>query len=250
MPGPSKRLRIFAGPNGSGKSTVINQIKGRYNCGPYINADDIQQSLDKYAHIDLYRNYGLRFVQEDFDKYLQSTGLSWEAKAAEQKIKVNLFPDGFSLKVKGLSGAYDAAIAADFIRRQLLQKEQTFTFETVFSHPSKIGFMSEARALGFKNYLYFVCTVAPEINISRVANRVAAGGHDVPQDKIISRYEASLKLLPGIIPLIHRGFFFDNSSEEGAQLVGEINTAGDFKTTSAYMPWWLEKYVVEPLYRP
>jgi len=108
--------------------------------------------------------------------------------------------------------------------------------------------MRDAKKRGFKSYLYFVCTVDPSINISRVANRVAAGGHDVPQDKIISRYTASLQLLADIIPLIHRGFFFDNSGAESAQLVGEIGISGDFITTAEVMPWWLEEYVVKPLY--
>jgi predicted ABC-type ATPase len=57
-----------------------------------------------------------------------------------------------------------------------LKIEQTFTFETVLSHSSKLGFLQQAGQMGYKNYLYFVCTVDPTINIARVAQRVALGG--------------------------------------------------------------------------
>ena len=36
----------------------------------------------------------------------------------------------------------------------------------------------------------------PEINVYRVKQRFANGGHDVPEDKIISRYKKALDLLP------------------------------------------------------
>ena len=45
MPERNKRLRVIAGPNGSGKSTVIQTIKSNYYCGPYVNADDIQNEF-------------------------------------------------------------------------------------------------------------------------------------------------------------------------------------------------------------
>ncbi len=34
----------------------------------------------------------------------------------------------------------------------------------------------------------FVLTAAPYINVTRLEQRVASGGHDVDKDKIISRY--------------------------------------------------------------
>jgi len=138
MPGPSKRMRIFAGPNGSGKSTVINEIKEQYYCGPYINADEIQLVLKQYASINLLDNYGLSFTTADFINYIQTSGSSWEDKAAGRSIPVNIFSENNCLKVKDAAGPYDAAIAADFIRRLLLLKGETFTFETVFSHASKL----------------------------------------------------------------------------------------------------------------
>ncbi|MDQ3108696.1 MAG: hypothetical protein M3R17_02285 [Bacteroidota bacterium] len=48
--------------------------------------------------------------------------------------------------------------------------------------------MKQAKAEGYKVYLYFVSTENPEINKERVQLRVRNNGHDVPPDKIVSRY--------------------------------------------------------------
>jgi predicted ABC-type ATPase len=45
MPGKVKRLRIVAGPNGSGKSTIIERLRKNFDCGVYINTDDIEKIL-------------------------------------------------------------------------------------------------------------------------------------------------------------------------------------------------------------
>ena len=44
-----------------------------------------------------------------------------------------------------------ATILADFIREMLIARQQSFSFESVFSHPSKIGILKEAQEKGFKN---------------------------------------------------------------------------------------------------
>lgn len=71
----------------------------------------------------------------------------------------------------------------------------TFTFETVMSSRDKVDLLCKAQQLGYRTYLYYVATEDPIINISRVKARVRRGGHWVPEDKIVSRYSASLDLL-------------------------------------------------------
>ena len=46
-----------------------------------------------------------------------------------------------------------------------------------------------------------------------MGSRVQDGGHDVPADKIISRYERSLALLPEAVRLSDRAYLFDNSGQ-------------------------------------
>jgi predicted ABC-type ATPase len=55
------------------------------------------------------------------------------------------------------------------------------------SHLGKVAFLQQAMQTGYRTYLYSVATDDPTINVSRVANRVAMNGHDVPFEKTIAR---------------------------------------------------------------
>jgi predicted ABC-type ATPase len=93
-----------------------------------------------------------------------------------------------------------------------------FTFETVMSHPSKVEFFERAAVIGYVTILFFICTQSVALNIQRVAQRVDAGGHDVPEDKIVSRYHRSLALLPRALQAASRAYVYDNSDRSGAIL--------------------------------
>lgn len=86
---------------------------------------------------------------------------------------------------------YFIAFLADFIRQQLLEQSDRFSFETVMSHPSKLDIMRRAK----KVYLYFVSLQDPELNVLRVKTRVTQGGHDVDEEKIINRYARTMDQL-------------------------------------------------------
>ncbi|MEN8122683.1 MAG: hypothetical protein ABFS35_20245 [Bacteroidota bacterium] len=49
-----------------------------------------------------------------------------------------------------------AQIIADFLRKKLLKEKKKFSFETVFSHSSKLEIMQAAIQSGYKVYLYFL----------------------------------------------------------------------------------------------
>ena len=82
------------------------------------------------------------------------------------------------------------------------------------SHYSKIDEIKELREIGYKTYLYFICTDDPLVKISRVNNRVEKGGHNVSSGKISTHYYSILKNLITMIENVDRCYFFDNSSEE------------------------------------
>lgn len=104
-----------------------------------------------------------------------------------------------------------AAQKADALREQCMADKKNFAFETVFSSPGRYDQVCRAKAAGYFVRLYFIATNNPEINISRVARRVEAGGHNVPTDKIIQRYYGSIENLKKILPQIDRGYVIDNS---------------------------------------
>ena len=107
-----------------------------------------------------------------------------------------------------------AAEAADRLRREALAQKRSFVTETVMSTDGKIQLMRQAKAAGYEVRLFFITTQSPEINKARVGQRVQAGGHAVPEDKIVSRYERAMRLLPQALQAADKGLVFDNSFEE------------------------------------
>lgn len=81
------------------------------------------------------------------------------------------------------------------------------------------------------------------LNISRVKIRVKARGHDVPEDKIRSRYERSMENLLDAIKLTSRAYIYDNSGKE-AFLIAEITHGKDIRIENDTIPYWFEKYVI------
>jgi predicted ATPase len=65
-------ITMFAGPNGSGKSTIKQAFDTSEYSINYINADEIEQSLNLYGFIDLSK-YSISISQIDFIEYLKKT---------------------------------------------------------------------------------------------------------------------------------------------------------------------------------
>lgn len=214
---PVKRLRIFAGPNGSGKSTIFKFIDEKIGCGFFVNADEIQKCLLKNAWLD-FDKYALQVDRDVFIDTLQ--GSSWSvhiSRLNELIASIRINGNKLYADVAFVDG-YFAAFVADYIRNNMLNVVHQFTIETVLSDNRKLEYIDLAKKLGYKIYLYFVSTKDVEINIKRVAQRVALGGHDVPVEKIRKRYVKSLENLFETIKLCDRAYFFDNSGEEWVYL--------------------------------
>ena len=113
------------------------------------------------------------------------------------------------------------------------------------SHPSKIDEIKEAKQKGYKTYLYFICIDDPEVNVSRVENRVEKGGHDVAPDKISSRYYSTLNNLIHMIENVDKCFLFDNSSEK-FKLIGKVkNNKLSLEVEPSELPNWFIEYVLK-----
>ena len=64
-----------------------------------------------------------------------------------------------------IHNSYHFAIIADFIRCSLTKNKNSFSFETVFSHPSKLDLIDFADRNNYKVYLYFIGTERPRMNL-------------------------------------------------------------------------------------
>lgn len=232
------RLRMFAGPNGSGKTTVKNSLqKPPQWFGLYINPDDLENTIRETGFLAL-APMELATTTDEVQSYFASSEFLKSQNLSEAAARIVCRDNGIDLS--GLAfNAYYASVLADFLRRKALVLGRTFTFETVMSAPDKIHLLQEARTLGFRTYLYYIATEDPEINIARVRNRVADGGHDVPIDKIVARYQRSLRLLPGAIRHSSRAYFFDTSGEN-AWFFAEITDGTTLDVKGDEIPTWFQ----------
>lgn len=73
---------------------------------------------------------------------------------------------------------------------------ENFAFETTLSGIHYLQRIEEWKKLGYLVKLWYIGLSSPELAISRVAERVAQGGHDIPEDVIRRRYKAGLENLP------------------------------------------------------
>lgn len=106
--------------------------------------------------------------------------------------------------------AYAAAQMAAAERRRLLAGRESFITETVFSHPSKVDLVDQASHSKYLVHLH-VILVPVDLAVARVSDRVRRGGHDVPEQKIRTRYDRLWALLADARVRADRTEFLDNS---------------------------------------
>jgi predicted ABC-type ATPase len=231
------RLRMFAGPNGSGKSTFKSIIRPEL-LGLYINPDEIEQEIKNYDFLDL-RRYEIKTTKKEILDYFHNSILLESADLLDNAYELSFNDDKLSFFNVSVN-AYFASVAADFIRHKLIECSKSFTFETVMSFIDKVELLRKAQTRGYRTYLYYVATEDPTINISRVQYRVKMGGHSVPEDKIVSRYQRSIDLLSEAIQFTNRAYIFDNSTHEHIWLA-EITNGKLLEMKTNLVPAWFEK---------
>lgn len=110
----------------------------------------------------------------------------------------------------------DAAVAAQMVtalRRQMLVGKESFVFETVFSDPAgdNLQFLKDAVASGCLVLMCFIGIGSAQKSEERVAMRVSQGGHDVPSEKLKTRFARTMGNLQSAIKELPHVMIFDNS---------------------------------------
>ena len=105
----------------------------------------------------------------------------------------------------------EAAVLVDDLRYGAIKAKKDFSFETVLSSKYKLEIIKKAKQNGYFIKCAFVLTSDPEINVLRVKTRVSSGGHNVPEEKIISRYYKSIDNIKELIKLCDILHVYDNT---------------------------------------
>lgn len=107
----------------------------------------------------------------------------------------------------------EAAIKAEELRECMIVDRKDFTFETVLSTDRNLLLLQRAKEKGYFIRGIYVLTCNADINIARVNAREALGGHGVPEEKIRSRYDKALALIPRLVEVCDVLHIYDNTKE-------------------------------------
>lgn len=122
-----------------------------------------------------------------------------------------------------LEHTYDAARVAAETRTALIDARHSFIAETVFSHPSKVDLVTEAQAAGFTVFLHALL-VPEDLSVARVAHRVLAGGHDVPETKVRERHRRLWPLVAAAAVQADTTTFYANAAISGPRIVAHLSS--------------------------
>ena len=95
----------------------------------------------------------------------------------------------------------------------LFDRREDFCIETTLATRSLIKMVQNAQQKGYYVTVLYFWLNTPDIAVRRVANRVLAGGHDVPEETIRRRYRLGLNyLFHSYMPLCDKWILADNSN--------------------------------------
>lgn len=128
---------------------------------------------------------------------------------------------------------------ADARRAALIEARTPFASETVFSHPSKLALIKQARAAGLTVALHVVALDDPQLLVERVAQRVREGGHPVPPERILARYPRALALLAQAARRADVAYLYDGAdvAHGGPSLVAVATPAGTTALATPLPRW-------------
>lgn len=136
---------------------------------------------------------------------------------------------------------YEAARLANALRRALVERKESFIFETMFSDPvgDKVAFLEEAARSGYVVVLCFIGLSGPDQSTERVAMRVSQGGHDVPDDKLLSRFSRTFANLRAAIARLPHVLIYDNSDLDVPYRRVAVFEHGQLRYLQEPVPEWL-----------
>lgn len=126
---------------------------------------------------------------------------------------------------------------------ELLERDVSFSIETTLATKSYINLVRRAQDRGYRVILLFFWLKSPELAIERVRERVANGGHNIPENVIKRRYVAGINnLFKLFLGEVDSWSMFDNSDNPrkliasgGKNVVLSINEVKLFSMIRSYV---------------
>ena len=121
---------------------------------------------------------------------------------------------------------------------ECVDKGISFTQETTLSGRKTEATAKQVKDLGYHVRLFYIGLDSAEESLSRIANRVKRGGHDIPRDDVVRRFAGRWEAVAKVLPFCDEAEFYDN--DNGFALVAEYRN-GELRTVGSPRPQWLKE---------
>lgn len=88
------------------------------------------------------------------------------------------------------------------------------SLETTLTGMTVLKRIRDAKAAGYEVSIRYVALASVELHINRIEQRVLKGGHHIPTETLMRRYEASLDNLPVALAYADHATTIDNSARQ------------------------------------
>lgn len=121
--------------------------------------------------------------------------------------------------------------------KDCLTRGVCFTQETTLSGHLTAQTARQAREAGYFIRMYYIGLNTADESLSRIANRVRKGGHDIPAADVVRRFSDRTKSLAAVLPYCDEAVFYDN--DNGFVAVADYRN-GEILQRGEYQPSWIQ----------
>ena len=121
---------------------------------------------------------------------------------------------------------------------ECISRGVSFTQETTMSGRRTEATAQAVAEKGYRVRLYYIGLDSAAESISRIANRVKRGGHNIPAPDVERRFAGRWEAVSKVLPYCDEAEFYDN--DNGFVLVAEYRN-GELRTVGNLIPGWLKE---------
>lgn len=125
-------------------------------------------------------------------------------------------------------------------RRDALAAGRSHLVETTLAGSGILRHMTAARRKGYRIVLHYVSVASPDRALDRIRNRVALGGHDIPEADVRRRFARSHTNLPAAVTRADEALLYDNTDPDRPHREVAILKDGAWWVAEAVPGWAAE----------
>lgn len=176
------------------------------------------------------------------------SGKSSARDAIANPVDVVIDPDRIAREINPEAPrSVDTPAAKEALRRfeRSIAEGKSVSMETTLTGHTAVMRLQQAKDAGYTVGLIYVALDNPEMNVSRVAERVRRGGHGIAPDVVRKRVGTSQANLPRALAIVDQAVVLDNSGKQHERVME--TAAGRVTYLAERLPKWLNDQMPEIL---